>query len=55
MEHRVTVYDEDEDLRTAWECDCGRGGSVSAMSDVGVASDRHIPEGDSRIDVYARD
>lgn len=53
-EHRVYTF-ETEGERLAWECDCGRSGSVSMWSAAGVdvASDRHInyDAGDRRIDV----
>ena len=45
--HRV--YTEYEDERGYWECSCGHGGSASADR-VELASDKHIPEGDRRID-----
>ncbi len=47
--HRIrTNYSNDD--RHSWECSCGAGGSVSSDRDVDIASDKHIPEGDHRID-----
>jgi hypothetical protein len=46
-EHRI--YTEHVHDRWYWECSCGRSGSSSAHR-VDLASDRHIPEDEMRVD-----
>jgi hypothetical protein len=46
-EHRI--HTEHEGERAYWECSCGRGGSAE-WDRVDLASDKHIPEGDRRVD-----
>lgn len=49
-EHRIHTRDDEEDEeRSIWECSCGSGGSA-ATHRVDIASDQHIPAGDTRID-----
>lgn len=48
-QHIVKMFDTDDDERTAWECSCGRGGSAATWK-VDEASDKHIREGESRVD-----
>jgi len=49
-EHKIYTEElEDNPDRSYWECSCGAGGSASTFK-VDIASDRHIKEGDSRID-----
>lgn len=53
--HYVTIHREDDaglrETRAYWECSCGTSGSA-AEHKVDEASDRHIPEGDQRVDRY---
>jgi len=49
-EHIIQMEDIDDD-RTAWECSCGRSGSAASWK-VDVASDKHIREGEGRVDRY---
>jgi hypothetical protein len=48
--HRVRQWENDG--RYEWECDCGIGGSTGDQLQTDLASDKHIPEEDMRIDVY---
>lgn len=49
--HRVYIdYGSMASDRAYWECDCGISGSCDKGM-VAVNSDRHIPEGDMRVDV----
>jgi hypothetical protein len=49
MIHKIyTEYDDDTD-RAHWSCSCGAGGSASCDR-VDLASDKHIVEGEHRID-----
>lgn len=47
--HRIYTEELDDD-RSYWECDCGTSGSASTQK-VDIASDKHIPEDDHRVDV----
>lgn len=47
--HRI--HTEYEGERGRWECSCGMAGSAP-VENVDLASDRHIPDGDGRVDVY---
>lgn len=49
VEHRIHISEPEDDVRVWWECSCGHSGSAPAHR-ADEASDRHIPEGDFRID-----
>lgn len=51
--HEIHTFssDDPEDFRQYWECSCGKGGSVGEFGDPDIAADKHIPEGESRINV----
>jgi hypothetical protein len=49
--HRVRIWEECD--RYLWERDCGIGGSTGDFLTTDLASDKHILEGDTRIDVYS--
>lgn len=48
MDHYIHTRYDDAD-RAYWECSCGHAGSTDAWR-VDIASDKHIPEGERRID-----
>jgi hypothetical protein len=51
--HEVYTFasDDPEDTRQYFECSCGRGGSVDEFGDIDAHADKHIPEGEHRVDV----
>jgi len=50
MEHRIRTT-EIEDERAYWECSCGRSGGCAEWN-VDIASDKHIRDGEGRVDVH---
>jgi hypothetical protein len=50
VEHKIYTEElEDNPNRSYWECSCGSSGSASSDR-VDLASDKHLKDGDTRID-----
>jgi len=47
--HKIYTEHDAEPERAFWECSCGASGTAPNYT-VDLASDRHIPEGDMRVD-----